>query len=166
MVDTREVFVLLKQGYTDLINRLHKQIPKITSDGRSLQMVVCSATLHAFEVKKMADCLMHFPTWVDLKGEDAVPETVHHVVCMVDPQQDTTWHNLGQHIRTDGVHARDNVQPQNPTPETLSEGVKILKGEYCISAVDQHKMDRAIIFCRTKLDCDNLEKYFKSRGGD
>jgi ATP-dependent RNA helicase DDX1 len=31
---------------------------------------------------------MHFPTWVDLKGEDAVPETVHHVVVMVDPQKD------------------------------------------------------------------------------
>lgn len=45
---------LLKQGYTDMIDRLHKQIPKITSDGKRLQMVVCSATLHAFEVKKLA----------------------------------------------------------------------------------------------------------------
>lgn len=45
---------LLKQGYTELIDRLHKQIPKITSDGKRLQMIVCSATLHAFEVKKMA----------------------------------------------------------------------------------------------------------------
>lgn len=45
---------LLKQGYGDLIDRLHKQIPKITSDGKRLQMIVCSATLHAFEVKKMA----------------------------------------------------------------------------------------------------------------
>lgn len=45
---------LLKQGYTELIDRLHRQIPKITSDGKSLQMIVCSATLHAFEVKKMA----------------------------------------------------------------------------------------------------------------
>lgn len=26
---------------------------------------------------------MNFPTWVDLKGEDAVPETVHHVVALV-----------------------------------------------------------------------------------
>lgn len=26
------------------------------------------------------DKIMHFPTWVDLKGKDAVPETVHHVV--------------------------------------------------------------------------------------
>ena len=23
---------------------------------------------------------MYFPTWVDLKGQDSVPETVHHVV--------------------------------------------------------------------------------------
>lgn len=26
-------------------------------------------------------------------------------------------------------------------------------------------MDRALIFCRTKLDCDNLERYFKSISG-
>lgn len=50
---------------------------------------------------------MHFPTWVDLKGEDAVPETVHHVVVMVDPQKDRTWRNLRNCIQTDGVHARD-----------------------------------------------------------
>lgn len=27
-------------------------------------------------------------------------------------------------------------------------------------------MDRCIIFCRTKLDCDNLEKYFRQVGGN
>ena len=27
-------------------------------------------------------------------------------------------------------------------------------------------MDQGIIFCRTKLDCDNLEKYLSSRSGD
>lgn len=26
-------------------------------------------------------------------------------------------------------------------------------------------MDQGIIFCRTRLDCDNLEKYFKQQGG-
>ena len=25
---------------------------------------------------------MHFPTWIDLKGQDSVPDTVHHVVSM------------------------------------------------------------------------------------
>ncbi|KAK5648689.1 hypothetical protein RI129_003581 [Pyrocoelia pectoralis] len=152
---------LLKAGHTQLIERLHQQMPKITSDGRRLQMIVCSATLHAFEVKKLAEKLMYFPTWVDLKGEDAVPETVHHVVVNVDPQKDKSWCNLKKHIKTDEVHAQDNVRPGMNTAEALSEAVKLLKGEYCVRAIDEHKMDRAIIFCRTKLDCDNLEKYFK-----
>lgn len=112
-------------------------------------------------LKHLQDRLMHFPTWVDLKGEDAVPETVHHVVVMVDPQKDKSWQNLRRHIMTDGVHAQDHVGPGNNSPETLSEAVKMLKGEYCVRAIDEHNMDRAIIFCRTKIDCDNLEKYLK-----
>lgn len=156
---------LLKQGYSDLINNLHRQIPKVTADGNRLQMIVCSATLHDFDVKKMAERLMHFPTWVDLKGEDSVPETVHHVVVKVDPQQDRSWETLRKHILTDGVHVRDNVRPGNNTAETLSEAVKMLKGEYCIRAINEHKMDQALVFCRTKLDCDNLEKYFNQIGG-
>lgn len=156
---------LLKQGYTDLINRMHAHIPKITSDGKRLQMVVCSATLHSFEVKKLAERLMHFPTWVDLKGEDAVPETVHHVVVPIDPRKDTSWQSNRKPIRTDGVHTEDNVRPGNNTPETLSEAVKMLKGDYCVRAIDEHKMDQAIIFCRTKIDCDNLEAYFNQMGG-
>lgn len=59
------------------------------------------------------------------------------------------------------MHAQDNVGPGGVSSETLSEAVKMLKGEYCIRAIDEHKMERAIIFCRTKLDCDNLEKYMK-----
>ncbi|XP_058801353.1 ATP-dependent RNA helicase Ddx1 isoform X2 [Phymastichus coffea] len=153
---------LLKANYGELIERLHRQMPKITSDGKRLQMVVCSATLHAFEVKKMAEKLMHFPTWVDLKGEDAVPETVHHVVINVDPTKDTTWQNLRRHMQTDSVHARDNLR--GTSAEALSEAVKKLKGEYCLRAIKEHKMDRAIIFCRTKIDCDNLERYLKSVG--
>lgn len=156
---------LLKQGYSNLIDSLHRQIPKVTADGNRLQMIVCSATLHDFDVKKMADRLMHFPTWVDLKGEDAVPETVHHVVVKVDPQKDRSWENLRKHVTTDGVHARDNVRSGNNTAETLSEALKILKGEYCVRAINEHKMDQALIFCRTKLDCDNLEKYFNQLGG-
>ena len=49
-------------------------------------------------------------------------------------------------------------------PETYSEAVKILKGEYVVKALTEHNMDRALIFCRTKLDCDNLEKYLQQRG--
>jgi len=42
---------------------------------------------------------MHFPTWVDLKGQDSVPETVHHVVCYVDPKTDTGWHGLARDVQ-------------------------------------------------------------------
>jgi len=107
---------------------------------------------------------MHFPTWVDLKGEDAVPETVHHVVVPIDPRKDLLWHSLKQHVQTDEVHLRDNVRPGNMTPETLSESTKLLKGEYCLRAIDSLNMDQAIIFCRTKLDCDNMEAYLNRRG--
>ncbi|XP_042215593.1 ATP-dependent RNA helicase Ddx1-like [Homarus americanus] len=156
---------LLKQGHERLINNIYSAIPKITSDGKRLQMVVCSATLHSFEVKRMAERLMHFPTWVDLKGEDAVPETVHHVVVTIDPRVDTSWTTLRRHVQTDGVHMKDGVRPGNNTPETLSEALKLLKGEFCIKAIDTHNMDQALIFCRTKLDCDNLERYFNQIGG-
>lgn len=46
-----------------------------------------------------------------------------------------------------------------------SEAIKILKGEYAVRAIKEHKMDQAIIFCRTKIDCDNLEQYFMQQGG-
>jgi len=49
--------------------------------------------------------------------------------------------------------------------ENLSQAVKMLKGELMMKAIDEHKMDRAIIFCRTKLDCDNAERYLTQHGG-
>ena len=53
----------------------------------------------------------------------------------------------------------------NDTVEMLSEAVKILKGEYAVRAIKVHNMDKAIIFCRTKVDCDNMEKYLNQAGG-
>lgn len=46
-----------------------------------------------------------------------------------------------------------------------SEAIKILKGEYAVRAIKEHKMDQAIIFCRTKIDCDNMEQYLIAQGG-
>nr|KAF6429171.1 DEAD-box helicase 1 [Molossus molossus] len=94
---------LLSQGYSDFINRIHSQIPQITSDEKRLQ--------------------------------------------------------------TDEVHAKDNTRPGGNSPEMWSEAIKILKGEYAVRAVKEHKMDQAIIFCRTKIDCDNLEQYFMQQEG-
>ena len=62
---------------------------------------------------------MHFPIWIDLKGEDSVPETVHHVVVVVDPRTDMSWHNLPKRITTDGVHNKDQLIPTSTTPGNI-----------------------------------------------
>lgn len=49
--------------------------------------------------------------------------------------------------------------------EMWSEAIKVLKGEYAVRAIKEHKMDQAIVFCRTKIDCDNMEQYFIQQGG-
>lgn len=49
--------------------------------------------------------------------------------------------------------------------EMWSEAIKILKGEYTVRAIKEHKMDQAIVFCRTKIDCDNMEQYLIQQGG-
>lgn len=127
-----EVDAFLAQGNMQTILQLHAKIPRMFADGKRLQMIVCSATLHNFDVKKLAEKLMFFPTWVDLKGEDSVPDTVHHVVVRVDPRKDTTWKNMNTHITTDGVHSQDRYNPNNPSQEGLSEAVKLLKGKQCV----------------------------------
>ena len=47
-------------------------------------------------------CVQKFPTWVDLKGKDAVPETVHHVLLRVDPKADKRWTKQDKRVTTDG----------------------------------------------------------------
>lgn len=159
-----EVDGLLSNGHGPMLEELYKKFPKNT-EGTRLQMVVASATLHSPEVRKLADRLMYHPTWVDLKGLDSVPDTVHHVVVPIDPTTDTRWHAPTWKGKTDGVHARDSTGPGQQSPEALSEAVKVLKYQYLITAVDKHKMDQAIVFCRTKIDCDHLEAFLLDAGG-
>ena len=162
-----EVDGLLKQGHGKFLEGLHSKLPKSSSDGSRLQMVVASATLHAPEVKRLAEKLMYHPIWVDLKGQTSVPETVHHVVALVDPVKDTSWQNkaLSSKVLHDHIHDRDSKGPGETSKEALSWGVKALKHRYLLKLIEVHKMDQAIIFCRTKLDCDNLEKVLNIQGG-
>jgi ATP-dependent RNA helicase DDX1 len=62
-----ECDALLASNQQKLIESIHIKCPIISPEGRRLQMVVCSATLHNLNVKKLAQKLMSFPTWVDLK---------------------------------------------------------------------------------------------------
>ena len=107
------------EGHKDLIVKIKKKIPDVSADGKRLQLIVCSATLHNIEVKKLADQLMHFPMWVDLKGQDTVPDTIHHCVCIIDPKEDQSWRTMKNKPITDAVHATDRLENQ-----TESKGYK------------------------------------------
>lgn len=158
---------LIQQGHKHLINHVHSKLPKMFDSGRRLQVICCSATLHNHEVKKLADQLMYFPMWIDLKGEDSVPDTVHHVVLRIDPRKDTKFRELQGLFETDGVHEHDQLQQslfgqnnrQLCNDEELSEAVKLMKPYYALKAIETLHMDQGIIFCRTKLDCDNLSQF-------
>lgn len=140
-----------------------------------------SATLHDPLIKDMADIICKFPQWVDLKGKDTVPEvshsyslslrrsnqpfqTVDHAVVIADPVADKSWQGAGKRIQTDGIHSKENIDKQNPSanPASLSEATKLLKAELLRKIIDTHKMDSALIFVRTKLDADHVERYLKS----
>ena len=58
---------------------------------------------------------MNFPVWIDLKGQDSVPDTVHHVVCRVNPVTMTMWKNLTNHWETDAVHCNDIMNSNQPS---------------------------------------------------
>lgn len=83
--------------------------PLPTAHNMAAKRKVCffSATLHSPEIAKLAQSICDRPTWVDLKGRDTVPQTVHHVVVRVDPDKDSEVEaNLAKakvQARTDGA---------------------------------------------------------------
>lgn len=61
--------------------------------------------MHSPDISRLAELICHHPTWVDLKGKDAVPETVHHAVVRVNPEQDelALMSRATVHAKTDGA---------------------------------------------------------------
>ncbi|KAH0621965.1 hypothetical protein JD844_023772 [Phrynosoma platyrhinos] len=123
-VAAREQLSVLEQG-VDIVVGTPGRLDDLVSTGKlnlsqvrflvlDEAVIVCSATLHSFDVKKLSEKIMHFPTWVDLKGEDSVPDTVHHVVVPVNPKTDKLWERLGKnHIRGKSSYRTVFKDPNN-----------------------------------------------------
>jgi len=92
-------------------------------------MIACSATLHNFDVKELAEKLMYFPSLTDLKGLDSVSDTIHHCVCVIDPSENKEWRSLSRNVATDRDNVMDNLKRQQDPKEMFSEAVKILMAE-------------------------------------
>eukprot|EP00494_Astrolonche_serrata_P033549 UN33818 len=142
------------------VQALWSRCPKI------VQTMLFSATLHSGEIRKCADTMCKHPTWVDLKGRDYVPDTVNHSIVMIDPSMDASWTKRVDGLKTDGVHLKDNVNPRGKmSKETISEGIKRLKLLLLKDVIDAFQMEMALIFCRTRVDCDNCFQFLTSLGG-
>ena len=167
-----------KEGL-ETIMKIFSKLPKKTAEGTRLQVSFFSATLHGKDIKRLSEQLCFQPTWVDLKGEDSVPETVHHFALDVAPgsflgrgkgggkKKKGIQGKGGEEEKfTDGVHAKDNAGkvPGNSN-ESKSEHIKRAKYRALRHLIDNLKMDQCLIFCRTNVDCDNLEKYLIQIGG-
>jgi len=151
------------------VSELFQRLPKLGLQGEDrLQVCFYSATLHSDEIRKLSEECCSYPSWVDLKGKDSIPETVHHIVVPIDPRSDDN--NIKKSfddkcIKTDGVHARDRLVKTKNSKENISESLKRLKPYVLRKIVDKLKMEQCLIFCRTNLDCTNLEAYLIHCGG-
>lgn len=158
---------LLDTGNFDSIMKVFNRLPKAGIGNKRLQVLMFSATLHSNDVRLLIDKICAQPTWIDLKGKGAVPETVHHVQVRVDPAKEARgWASLSPRAPTDNVHALDGVRPgQFDNSLAKSQAIKATKPHVLKRVIDKHKMDQCIIFCRTNFDCDNLEAFLKHVGG-
>lgn len=164
---------LLESDTAETVLQLFRALPRtaqIAGGTKRLQVLLFSATLHAVHVIQFADVLCDHPTWVDLKGVDYVPGSVHHCVLRCDPgrlqeEEAAVAEQLGSAvpmITTDNVHSCD-IHPQSDDAASLA--VKQLKPRLLVRLLDSLQVDQVLIFCRTNLDCDNLEKFLLAMGG-
>lgn len=143
---------------------------QLPTTSKSLQIIVCSATLHSPSIQELASKVTRNATWVDLKGRDAVPDSVDHVVVVADPNADRAWLDNKPSVTTDGVHADIDLHGLSNrgaalSPAQVSEGIKRLKFRILLEIIDQFQMDQCMIFMRTQLDCDHCESFLLSAGG-
>lgn len=59
----------------------------------SIKVLMFSATLHSPEITSIAEKICKFPTWVDLKGKESVPE-VPSLVLPILPFTEKAHRNL------------------------------------------------------------------------
>jgi len=143
------------------ILKIYAKLPSGGAGDTRLQVAFFSATLHSPQILDLASKICFNPTWVDLKGKDSVPETVHHLVVRLNPDA-KEWSGLlqGAQPPTDEVHVG-----RTAGEESTSERLKQMKPKALKQLIDTLRMDMCMIFCRTNLDCDLLEQYLTSLGG-
>lgn len=160
---------------------LHQKVPT----RNRVQTLLFSATLHSPEIKGLSEKIQSFPTWVDLKGKDAVPETLHHTMVRVDADADTTlleevpdsieWPLDDVHIhaaKTRGKNKKARAEGSDTSNADMADAsdlrsqmVKKLKLAALKKVIDANAMSQAMVFVRTQRDADNVESFLLQCSG-
>merc|ERR1719506_916848 len=182
-LDVNQIKFLVMDEADDLQKKDdRKEIPRLNAQikrGRKdrVQTLFFSATLHTPEVVDMINEITTRPIWVDLKGKDSVPETVHHVAYYVDPMAELSFPESEVAVRakdpkatpvTDLVHEKPTMSQLDrnyPDALKMSERIKQVKPMVVAKMADLFNMTQCLVFCRTDVDCNNLEDYFNRLGG-
>lgn len=145
---------------------LHQSVPP----RNQMQTLLFSATLHSPEIKGLSEKIQRFPTWIDLKGKEAIPDTVHHTLVRLDADADASIVEAFEAEMTkpgarfagkpfpwplDQVH----VGKSGDAADARSLVMKKLKLGALKQVIDANNMQHAMLFARTQLDCDNLERF-------
>lgn len=155
-----EADALLDAGHRDAILSLFRRLGASGSGVDRLQVLLFSATLHSPIVRKLSNDLCQNAAFVDLKGMNALPDAVDHVLVMIDPQEDRTWLQSTPTVWTDRIHDIDPpLEPTSRSSEAWSHASKILKPRILQRILESLHVDQALIFCRTNFDCENLERF-------
>lgn len=144
---------LLETGSSDAIMTLFRRFPRSAAaqgGAHRLQVLLFSATLHSPSVQSFAEILCDRPTWVDLKGRDFVPDSVHHVLLRCDPATER-WDALSPIAGVDNAHSHDTpARPGEPlTADSASAAVKRLKPHLLLRLVRRAAAQHATILTRT-----------------
>ncbi len=163
VLDEADTFA--SDNFRDIL-AIHSKIPT----RNRVQTLLFSATLHSPDILSLSERIQSFPTWIDLKGKDAVPETVHHTLIRLDADADVsllknfkpkiTWPLDNVHkVRNKGGANTMDVDSAEDAADIRSQTMKKLKLAALRKVIDANDMHHAMLFVRTQQDANNLESF-------
>lgn len=140
------------------VKEIFAHCPTAGTGVNRLQVCFFSATLHDPAIKALAEVICLQPTWIDLKGTEVVPDTLHHTIYRVFTGSHKQW--VAGAVACDEVH----LPAEAADPACLhSQQIKEIKPFLLKAIIDKYDMSQVMVFCRTNVDCSNLERFFTSQ---
>lgn len=185
LIDNQEFLKQIYSLYSKLVQNQSKLKQKCykkhtnknpnIGDMERFQVCFFSATLRTDNVKHVTSQICQNPLWVDVNdekidGTHKINECVVHLFIKIKknpseyiPSDDSMIQPITDAVHRGGIlHEKSNLAKLSK-PEQESECIKVLKPMMAAHLIEMLEMEQVLIFCRTNLDCELLEKYFHKK---